>query len=130
MSLYDIATIEQVKDLPPGQWVLTEKGEAFCIFDTHMGFPQRMWGYKAERGTKGDVRNFMALDQVPLPLGLADVVPTDCLHRRTNECGQCLFCGKPGITDGQPLYFSNFDGALIREVAEHNESLIRSRAKE
>ena len=125
---YNITTTEQMNDLPAGQWVLTEGGQAFCVFDTHMGFPQRMWGYKASNGTRGLVYGFMALDQAPLPLGLADVTATDCQHRRTNECGQCLFCGKPGITAGQPLHFSDEDGALVRAVAEHNDALTKETA--
>lgn len=116
-----IATVEQMDALPAGQWALTDDGKAYCLFDTHMGFPQRMWGYKADGGTKGHVYGYTALDGAPLPLHLADVHADSCLHRRTNECGQCLFCGKPEIVPGQPLYFH--DGDLLREVAEHNSKV-------
>jgi len=117
-----ITTIDQMADLPAGQWALTDDGKALCLYDTHMGFPQRMWGSKLDYGTKGAVYSFTSLEGAPLPLHLADVQADGCLHRRTNECGQCLFCGKPEIVPGQPLYLAD-DGDLFRAVAEHNSKI-------
>lgn len=123
MSENTITTVDQMKDLPVGQWALTDDGKAFCLYDTHMGFPQRMWGNKPYDGTRGAVCGFTSLESVPLPLHLADIDAAKCLHRRTNECGQCLFCGVPGVVEGQPLHFSEGDGSLIRAVAEHNSRI-------
>lgn len=117
-----ITTTEQMTELPAGQWALTDDGKALCLFDTHMGFPQRMWGSKPDYGTKGAVYSYTSLEGAPLPLHLADVQADDCLHRRTNECGQCLFCGTPGIVPGQPLIMAD-GGELLRAVAEHNSKL-------
>lgn len=126
MDSNTITTVEQMTDLQAGQWACTDDGDAYCLFDTHMGFPQRMWGSKAGGGTRGEVRGYVSLETVPLPLNLADVEASTCTHHRTNECGQCLYCGKPESSDAQPVYFEDPD--LFQAVARHNSKIKAAKA--
>lgn len=120
MTNKTIATVEQMKSLEAGQWVLLDDGKAACLFDTHMGFPQRMWGMKTNGGTRGSVRSFVALDGITLPLHLADIEASKCEHWTTNECGQCNFCGLPNAGEAYPVQFVDVATGLIRSVAKHN----------
>ena len=47
---FEIATVEETDRLTPGTWVIDADGDALCLVDTHMGFPQRMWMVKARKG--------------------------------------------------------------------------------
>ncbi len=116
-----ITTIEQMADLPVGQWACTDDGDAYCLFDTHMGFPQRMWGSKADGGTRGEVRSYVSLEVVPLPLNLADIDASICEHWRTNECGQCTYCGSPESGQARPVAFEDTD--LFHAVARLNSKI-------
>lgn len=126
MSENTITSPEQMQDLPAGQWALTEDGKAYCLFDTHMGFPQRMWGSKAEGGTKGAVRSYTSLETVPLPLHLADIEGDfRCTHAQANECGQCTICGAPGVSEARRVEFVSF--GEFHAAAEHNSRIAEAR---
>jgi hypothetical protein len=119
MSENTITNTEQMEELSAGQWALTDDGKAFCLYDTHMGFPQRMWGSKAEGGTKGAVRSYTSLETVPLPLHLAEIDSDfKCPHAQANECGQCAICGSPGVSEARPIELVNF--GEFQTIAEHN----------
>jgi len=122
MSENTITTVEQMADLTAGQWALTDDGKAYCLFDTHMGFPQRMWGSKAEGGTKGYVRSYTSLETVPLPLHLAEIDSDyECAHAQANECGQCTICGVPGVSEARPLVLVNV--GEFQAIAAHNSRI-------
>ena len=115
-----IRTMEAVRALPSGQWVQDADGKVACLMDTHVGFPQRMWGFKTDGGTKGRMVYHCALDRIALPLHLADVTGGECSHPFHNECGQCEACGLPGVAEGAPRYFDPEGEAAFRAAAAHN----------
>ena len=115
------ATAEEVEALPTGQWVVAADGRVACLFDTHMGFPQRMWGLKKDGGTKGYVTSYTHINGLPLPLHLADATPkSPCPHTRANECGQCIVCGVLGVGESSPAYFDADGMADFQAAAAHN----------
>ncbi|GAA1788032.1 hypothetical protein [Agromyces lapidis] len=82
-----ITTTEALEDVAIGQWVQDAEGEAWCLVNTHVMHPQIMW-----MRAKG--RSFQAVDQIALPVHLADF-EGGCEHRwGTNECGHCRRCGQ------------------------------------
>ena len=122
MSENTISTVDQMADLPVGQWVLTDDSKAYCLFDTHMGFPQRMWGSKAEGGTKGAIRSYTSLETAPLPLHLAEIDSEfQCTHAQANECGQCTICGIPGASEARPVELVNL--GEFHAIAAHNSRI-------
>lgn len=105
-----ITTSEQIDALPAGQWVIDADGHNACLFDTHMGFPQRMWGFKTNYGTSGKIHSYSHLENLTLPAHLADIDGDfKCPHTDSNECGQCIICGAPGVAEARPAYFVPFD---------------------
>jgi hypothetical protein len=95
MSENEIATPAEAEVLPDGQWVLAADGKAWCLLDTHMGFPQRM---------AGQGRSLTNLDNLAYPLHLADF-QGECEHRwGHHELGQCIRCGVR-VADPTPMYF-------------------------
>jgi hypothetical protein len=95
MATNEVATAEDAKELPSGQWVEDANGKAFCLIDTHMGWPQRM----AMRGS-----TLQALERLSYPLHLADFVG-ECEHKwGTHELGQCRRCGVV-IAEPHPVTF-------------------------
>lgn len=117
MSENRIETVEQADALPAGQWVIAADGTEACLFDTHMGWPQRMWGCRANSGSQ--IRSFVALGGIAYPLGLADLVETGhvCEHRAANECGQCLRCGQPEVGEHREVRLDTEGLAAFRAAA-------------
>lgn len=82
-----IETVEGLRDLPIGTWVIDAEDEPWCLVNTYVMFPQVMW-----MRAKG--RSFQAVENIALPVGLADF-QGDCEHRwGHNECGHCRRCGQ------------------------------------
>lgn len=120
MTTNTIETVEEVSVLPFGQWVIAADNTVACLFDTHVGFPQRMWGVLT---SSGGIRSFVALEQLKFPLALADAIMKPgqtCKHRSANECGQCLRCGTPEVSTRHELHFSLEGMKLFRDVAATN----------
>jgi hypothetical protein len=131
MTENDVTTPEQVDALPAGQWVIAADGTEACLFDTHMGFPQHMWGIRHDAGRP--VGSFTAMANLPLPLHLADVIENAghlCQHRRANECGQCLRCGLPDVGERHELFLDAEGLRAFRIAAEHNAALSRTNPTE
>ena len=70
----EVTTQDAVNALPAGTWVIAADGTQACLFDTHIGFPQRMWGLKPKGGP---VVSFLAITGLTLPLHLADIDEPD-----------------------------------------------------
>lgn len=87
-----IENVAGLNRLTPGEWVIDADGDALCLVDTHLGWPQRMWMPKAKKGTVGLV---VSLEHARFPVALAEIDPSYvCTHGRgTNECGHCYLCG-------------------------------------
>lgn len=85
MSL--IAGPEQAVELPVGQWVIDPDNRGWCLVDTNVGWPQRMW--MDGRG------GYVSVESLTYPVQLADVdEDPPCPHPRGfNECGHCKRCG-------------------------------------
>jgi hypothetical protein len=116
----EVTTKEQVDALPAGTWVIAADGTQACLFDTHIGFPQRMWGLKPKGGPVG---SFVAITGLTLPLHLADIDEPEgytCPHPRPNECGQCQRCGKPGVGKRREWFFDEQGMETFRMAAEAN----------
>lgn len=125
-----VNTAKEMASLEPGQWAVDADGDVVCLFETHMGAPQRMWGAKADGGTRGRATRFVSMDGASLPLHLADIVEgTVCGHREANECGQCLYCGAPEVGPRNELHFGEEGLRLIRMAADHNARVERERAE-
>lgn len=109
-----IQTPADTANLTPGQWVFDTTNTGYCLVDTHLGWPQRMWmshhGYA-----------FTALDGISYPLTLADITdPAPCTHPRgTNECGHCTRCGQV-VGDTTPMSFDPAGLPVVQAAAEHN----------
>jgi hypothetical protein len=84
-----IETPEQAAALPPGQWVMDLSGHRYCLVDTHVVSPQRMWMHSGGNACS-------SLTRVPYPLRLADIDEPEglCPHTRTQEMGHCRRCGR------------------------------------
>jgi hypothetical protein len=94
-----LTTAQEAKEQPDGQWVLADDGTAWCLVDTHMGWPQRM---AMARGG----RSLTALDSGELvyPLHLADWDGEPCPHTWGLVAeGHCRRCG--ALIDWQPKTF-------------------------
>lgn len=83
-----VTTPEQAAELPVSQWVWDANGDAYCLVDTNVGWPQRMW-----MSTGGTA--YTAIERIDYPLTLAYVDEDEpCPHAYgTNECGHCKRCG-------------------------------------
>ena len=115
---YEVATADDARLLPPGQWCLDATGTVYCLVDTHMGFPQRMAMSKGGRG-------FTALDNIAYPLHLADF-DGECEHRwGANEMGHCRRCGQVSH-DARPTHFDAEQMRVFRLAAEHNKRVAES----
>lgn len=123
---FRIATAEETDRLTPGTWVIDADGDALCLVDTHMGFPQRMWMVKAKKGRVGLVVN---LPSATYPVHEAEIDPDHvCPHSRgSNEMGHCYLCGQV-IGELRPITFSDDQMDVFRSVAEHNTRVDEARA--
>lgn len=105
-----ITTPAEAAALQDGQWVVDADGKAWCMLDTHMGFPQRMAGYK---------RSLTALDNISYPLQLADF-DGECEHSwGHHELGQCIRCGVV-IAEPNPVTFDAQSMEAFRAAATMN----------
>lgn len=110
MSAVEVETVEEAEALPSGQWVQDATGQAYCLIDTYLGFPQRMAAHK---------RTLTNLSTLAYPLHLADFVG-DCEHKwGTHELGQCIRCGQV-VAEPRPVYFDADQMAVFRADAEAN----------
>lgn len=81
---------DEVGGLSVGQWVIAANGRRYCLVDTYVGWPQRMWM------SPGGVSN-TGIPHVVYPLRLADLDEPDaaCPHAwGTQEMGHCKRCGR------------------------------------
>lgn len=115
---YEIATVEDTDRLEPGAWVIDADGDALCLVDTHLGFPQRMWMPKAKAGRVGLMVN---LESATYPLHEAESDPDYvCPHSRgSNEMGHCYLCGQV-VGELRPVTFSDDQMTVFRAAARHN----------
>ena len=116
----EVTTREQVDALSAGTWVTDANGRQACLFDTHIGFPQRMWGIKPKGGP---IASFVAITGLTLPLYLCDIDEPDgytCPHSRPNECGQCQRCGKPEVGEHREMFFDQQGMDAFHVAAEAN----------
>ena len=127
MSAYDeVTTQDQVDVLPSGTWATDANGRQACLFDTHIGFPQRMWGIKPKGGP---IASFVAITGLTLPLYLCVIDEPEgytCPHRRPNECGQCQRCGKPGVGERHEWFLDEQGLETFRMAAEANARAAQS----
>ncbi|TDW31000.1 hypothetical protein [Cryobacterium psychrophilum] len=106
----EVATTEDAKAQPDGQWVEDANGKAYCLIDTHMGFPQRMAMHK---------RNLTNVDNLAYPLHLCRFVG-GCEHKwGTHGLGHCIRCGVV-VDEPRPMTFDDEGMELFRFAAEHN----------
>lgn len=119
----DVAGLDR---LTPGEWVIDADGDALCLVDTHLGWPQRMWMPKAKRGTLGLV---VSLEHARFPVALAEIDPSYvCEHGRgTNECGHCYLCGVV-VAEARPRYFDAATLEVVREAGRMNSENERRRS--
>lgn len=114
----EITTQEQVNALPVGTWIIDAEGTVACLFETHMGFPQKMWGIRLKGSP---ISSFSAVENAKLPLHLAEIDESEgftCPHFHSNECGQCLRCGKPGVGERREMFFDKLGSDTFRIAAE------------
>jgi len=111
----DVAGLDRIA---PGEWVIDADGDALCLVDTYLGWPQRMWMPKAKKGRVGLV---VSLEQARFPVALAEIDPKYvCKHGRgTNECGHCYLCGAV-VGEASPRYFDAETMAVVREAGRMN----------
>jgi hypothetical protein len=110
MATNEVATADEAKALPSGQWVQDTNGKAWCLIDTHMGFPQRM-------GMHGN--SLVSLESLAYPLHLGDFVG-ECEHRwGTHELGNCVRCGVV-VAEARPVFFDEGTQKMMHAVAESN----------
>lgn len=108
-----VLTPEEAKALPDGQWVQDASGQAYCLIDTHMGWPQRMAMFK---------RSLKSLDSIEYPLHLADF-QGDCEHKwGSHDLGHCVRCGVV-VAEPRPMFFDAETHDVIRAAAAHNAHL-------
>lgn len=121
----DVAGLDR---LTPGEWVIDADGDALCLVDTHLGWPQRMWMPKAKKNTLGLV---VSLEHARFPVALAEVDPEYvCKHNRgTNECGHCYLCGVV-VSDARPMYFDAATLDVVREAGRANAEVDARRASD
>lgn len=119
----DLAGLDR---LAPGEWVIDADGDALCLVDTHLGWPQRMWMPKAKKGRVGLV---VSLEHARFPVELAEINPEYvCKHNRgANECGHCYLCGVV-VSDSSPRYFDAVTMEVVREAGRMNADADARRA--
>nr|WP_278101128.1 hypothetical protein [Microbacterium proteolyticum] len=113
-----IKTVEGLDALTPGEWVIDADGDALCLVDTYLGWPQRMWMPKAKKGRVGLV---VSLGHATFPVALAKIDPEYvCKHGRgTNECGHCYVCGAV-VGERSERHFDAETMAVVREAGRMN----------
>jgi hypothetical protein len=113
-----IKSMEGLDALAPGEWVIDADGDALCLIDTHLGWPQRMWMPKAVKGRVGLV---VSLEHARFPVALAEIDPEYvCKHGRgTNECGHCYLCGVV-VSEPRHLVFDDETLEVVREAGRAN----------
>lgn len=110
----------EAEALPSGTWTVDAEGKAWCLIDTHMGFPQRMAAHK---------RSLTNLDNLAYPLQQADF-EGDCEHKwGTHEMGQCIRCCEV-VAEPRPMFFDEEQKRIFRMAAEHNARLAPSTGQE
>lgn len=108
---------EGVADLPVGQWVVDNNDRKYCLVDTYVGWPQRMWMSPGGMSHKG-------IEHIAYPLRLADLdEPGDaCAHEwGTQECGHCRRCGRV-VAEARPMPASDEELSHLRSVVREIES--------
>lgn len=106
-----ITSPDEVETLPVGQWVVAANDHKYCLVDTHVGWPQRMWMSPGGMSHTG-------IEHLPYPLRLADLdEPEDaCPHEwGTQECGHCRRCGRV-VAEARPQPASEQDLERLRAV--------------
>lgn len=82
-----VDTPEQAWRLPVGTWVYDRHGRTWCLVDTHVVWPQRMFM------TNGN-RSCVSVEWMSYPLAEAELYD-NCEHLLgTQECGHCKCCGQ------------------------------------
>lgn len=102
---------ERVADLPVGQWVVDASDRKYCLVDTYVGWPQRMWMHPGGMA-------HTAIDNIAYPLRLADLIESEdaCPHSwGTQEMGHCKRCGRV-VADVRPAPASKQELAQLRGV--------------
>lgn len=95
-----VETVKAAEALPDGQWVQDATGKAYCLVNTHMGFPQRMAMHK---------RSLTNLNNLTYPLHLCDFVG-ECEHKWGSfELGHCVRCGQV-VEAPRPMILERFEG--------------------
>lgn len=93
-----INTPAEVAALPLGQWVVAANDRKYCLVDTYVGWPQRMWMSPGGMGHTG-------IEHIPYPLRLADLIEGEdaCTHEwGTQEMGHCKRCGRV-VAEATPM---------------------------
>jgi len=105
-----VVTEADVERLAPGQWVWDANGTPRCLVDTYVAWPQRM--FMSESGA-----GFTGIPHVTYPLTLAELAesPEVCQHRRTQEMGHCLRCGRV-VAEARPQPADPRELAQLRAV--------------
>lgn len=105
-----IASLSEVDALAPGQWVWAADDTVWCLVNTCVGWPQRMWMAHERRGL------YVALDGIPYPLLLTEPEGPPCEHSwGAQECGHCKRCGAV-VVDASPESASPEALAELRAV--------------
>ncbi|MDX3661275.1 hypothetical protein PV646_28555 [Streptomyces sp. ID05-26A] len=82
-----IDTPQQAQALPVCTWVYDRHGDQWCLVDTHVGWPQRMF-------MRGGATAFVSIEWMAYPLAEAEL-HGDCSHQwGAQECGHCRSCGQ------------------------------------
>jgi hypothetical protein len=106
-----IETPEDAAALPVEQWVVAADDRKYCLVDTYVGWPQRMWMSPGGMSHTG-------LEHIAYPLRLADLAePEDaCPHSwGTQECGHCKRCGRV-VAEARPMPASEQELDQLRAV--------------
>src|SRR5262245_26404569 len=106
-----IETPKQAAELPLCQWVVAANDRKYCLVDTYVGWPQRMWM------SPGGMAH-TAIANIPYPLRLADLVEDEgvCPHSwGTQECGHCRRCGRV-VAEARPAPASEAELEQLRAV--------------
>ena len=86
-EVYRVDTPEQAWKLPVGTWVYDRQGITWCLVDTHVIWPQRMFMSTGNRSC-------VSVEWMAYPLAEAELYG-DCEHLwGTQECGHCRCCGQ------------------------------------
>lgn len=82
-----VETPEQAWELPVGTWVYDRRGRTWCLVDTHVIWPQRMF-------MRHGATSCVSVEWMEYPLAEAELFG-DCSHQwGTQECGHCKSCGQ------------------------------------